>query len=158
MRPHDLISVLIIVLLGALLVLGGSAIMEKRSIEALEAEMALLRTEIDSIPAEAGKEAASGIMAVMMFLTEMNNAVPEKAEPVIAEEKAETVTEETAVAEAPAESVFGKMDAELSIIDSLLAAVPEEDDTAPSDDEEGWIDVPVPNAAGETAEAEGESV
>lgn len=145
--------------LGIAIMLFGMLFISTAKTNAVISEINALRTEIEAIPEEAGKQAAADTAAFMTLLFQtILSADTEEAEPEIIPLGP---AEETA---APAEAVETsseplKMDAEMTIMESLIDLPVHNAATQAEADEEGWEDVAIPGMTEEAAEtaAEGET-
>lgn len=147
--------------LAIAIMLFGMLFISTAKTNAVISEISALRTEIEAIPEEAGKQAAADTAAFMTLLFQaILSEDTEEAEPEIiplgpaeAETAAEPVAATVEIAQEPL-----KMDAEMTIMESLIE-LPVHTETAVAEaDEEGWEDVAVPGTTEEAAEtaAEGE--
>lgn len=148
--------------LGIAIMLFGMLFISTAKTNAVISEINALRTEIEAIPEEAGKQAAADTAAFMTLLFQaLLSEGTEEAEPEIiplGPAEAETAAEPAAVATVETAQEPLKMDAEMTIMESLIELPVHAEAADAEADEEGWEDVAVPGTTEEAAEtaAEGE--
>lgn len=145
--------------LAIAIMLFGMLFISTAKTNAVISEINALRMEIEAIPEEAGKQAAADTAAFMTLLFQaILSEDTEEAEPEIIPLGPAEIETPVAPAEATVETAQEplKMDAEMTIMESLIELPVHAEAAEAEADEEGWEDVAVPGMTEEAAESAAE--